>query len=200
MHTIRSFLDLPRVNNQFEWKVNAILTLPTQNPAKWKDFVAYTRKDSPGVTIHTYTPKVFLNIQIMEHSSMKGTNYRDRWIGMDPKGMYRLKETLKKLYMGFQTKDLFFYENDVLKVNQEMINKRAETIPVGDKILKFGYAVIKDIDYGTGDFEGIVIFVNNYNIYMTLTYLEVGFMIDELEKLNLTQIGFRLIQGAMNMK
>ena len=42
MHTIRSFLDLPRVNKQFEWNVNAIITMPTQNPAKWKDFIAYT--------------------------------------------------------------------------------------------------------------------------------------------------------------
>lgn len=193
MHTIRSFLDLPRVNKQFEWNVNAIITMPTQNPAKWKDFIAYTRKDGVGATSHRFSPKVFLNIQVTGNSD----NYRDRWIGIDSKGVYRFKEALEYLYNGFQTKDLFFYENDTLKVNQELAKDYIKTIPAGDKILKMGYIAIKDTEHNTGDFEGIVIFVNNYSVYITLTYLELGFMIDEIRKLNLTQIGFELICTAM---
>lgn len=197
MQTIRAFVDLPRVNTQFNWNVNALLTLPSQNPAKWKDFVAYTRKDNSGTTMHTYSPKVFLNIQLADDGPCKGTNYRDRWIGIDPKNVFRLKTILQKLYAGFQTPDLFFYENDVLTLNQEIAKDKIETVPLGDKTLRIGYTVIKDDTHNTGDFEGIVIFINNYSIYMTLTHLELGFMLDELNKLNLTQLGFDLIRSVM---
>lgn len=197
MQTIRSFVDLPRVNNQFDWKVHVMITLPSQNPAKWKDFIAYTRKDAPGMTAHNYVPRTSLNIQIREFGTMAGTSFRDRWISMDPKNVYRFKETLQKMYLEFQTKDLYFYDNGVLKLNPEISNNAVETVPVGDKTLKMSYATIKDLEHGTGDFEGIVIFVNHFRVYMTLTYLELGFMIDELCKLNLTQMGVDMIRVAM---
>lgn len=197
MQTIRTSVDLPRVNKQFEWKVNALITAPSQNPAKWKDFVAYTTRSTPGAISHNYVPRVFLTIQILELGHMKGTFYRDRWINLDPPGVYRFKKTLQKIYDGFQTKDLYFYDNGALKLNQEISKDKIETIPAGDKTLKIGYTTINDVDHGTGDFEGIIIFVNNYGIYMTLTYFELGFMLDELKKLNLTQMGFNMIRSVM---
>lgn len=197
MQTIKAAVDLPRVNKQFEWKISAMITTPSQNPAKWKDFVAYTKKNSQGSIYHNFTPRVFLVLQILEHGAMKGTDYNDRWVMMDPKGVYRLKTELQKMYDGLQTKDLYFYDNDKLKLNQELAKDKMLTIPAGDKTLRIAYATIKDEEHGTGDYEGIVMFLNNYNIYITLTHFELGFMLDELQRLDLTHMGFDMIRSAM---
>lgn len=198
MQTIRASVDLPRINKQFDWKVSAMITTPSQNPAKWKDFTAYNRKTSLGTIQHNFIPRVFLSIQILEFGHMRGTNYQDRWFTLDPKGVYRFKMGLQKMYSGFQTKDLYFYDNDVLKLNQELSQQMMTTILAGDKTLRVAYATIKDEEHGTGDFEGIAVFVNNYNICMTLTHFELGFLLNELNTLNLTQVGFDLIRSAMH--
>lgn len=194
MQTIRSVLELPRVNNQFIWKVIVTMMSPSQNPAKWKDFIAYTVNQNGNNITHTYTPRACISIQLNDQGKMKDTNYNDRWIMLDGKSIFRLKEAFQKFYEGFQIPELYFYDNDVLKLNQELSKEKTVEVLTSNKTLKISYAIIKGEESGSSDFEGIVIFINNYSIYFTLTYFELGYMISELEKIDLTTLSLQMIQ------
>ncbi len=196
MQTIRAGVELPRVNKQFDWKVMTTLTSPSQNPAKWRDFISYERKEFGDNVTHLYVPRSFVSITIGPYGAMKEVPYAERWIMLDVKSLFRFRNTLQKIYEEFQIKDLYYYDNGVLKLDQELAKDKMQKVITNGKTLMISYAIIKDEDNG-GDFEGIVIFVNNYSVYMTLTHFELGFMLQEIEKLNLTQIGFDLIRASL---
>lgn len=101
--------------------------------------------------------------------------------------LYLLIKVLKRCAVQFiNNKDLFFYTNNELTVNDN-----AETFTAlssSSKKLQVKPSVITD---NTGkSYEGVVLYINSLNSYTCLTYTEFEYLINELTKIDMTQMAF----------
>lgn len=198
MQTIKASLELPPINKIIRWRISTTLYAPTQNPS-YKDFSAYTKSQFNGGIYHKYTPRTYLIIEPID-VTQKDTPYFDKCLYLDMQETFRFKEMLKEFRDGFKTPSLFYYQEGVLKLDKEVAKSFVKTISVYNKVIKVTYAVIRDPENVTDEYEGIAIFVNNYNYIITFTSFEVSYIVDTLEKISLPVIGMQLIQGVLREK
>lgn len=107
--------------------------------------------------------------------------------------LYLLIKTLKKCAMQFiNNKDLFFYME-----NKLMVSETSETFTTSSasaKKIKIKPSVITD---NTGkEYEGVILYINSMSSYTYLTYTELEYLINELNKIDMTQLSFEAIKMA----
>lgn len=104
----------------------------------------------------------------------------------------RLKELR---YSIIKEKDLFFTYNGKLCLNKELVEKRKDTltklIKVGqNKVCLFMPVVVNDED---DQYEGVSMMINTPDNYANLTFEELEFFIDYLEKLDLENLAINFL-------
>lgn len=198
MQTIKASLELPPINKIIRWRISTTLYAPTQNQA-YKDFSAYTKSQFNGGIYHKYTPRTYLIIEPID-ITQKDTPYFDKCLYLDMQETFRFKEMLKEFRDGFKTPSLFYYQEGALKLDKEVARSFVKTVSVYNKTVKVTYAVIRDPENASDEYEGVAIFVNNYNYVITFTSFEVSYIVDTLEKISLPVIGMQLIQGVLREK
>lgn len=108
--------------------------------------------------------------------------------------IHKFIKKLKKANKWFKSKkydDLFYIENNLLKLNKEMSRELVEFVNFNnDKSITIIPAVITD--YGQ-NYEGVIMFVNNKNTVITLSINELRTLIYKLKKMDLYQAGLAFI-------
>ena len=107
--------------------------------------------------------------------------------------LYLLIKTLKKCATQFiNNKDLFFYME-----NKLIVSETSETFTASSasaKKIKIKPSVITD---NTGkDYEAVILYINSMSSYTYLTYTELEYLINELNKIDMTQLSFECIKMA----
>lgn len=107
--------------------------------------------------------------------------------------LYLLIKTLKKCAIQFiNNKDLFFYME-----NKLIVSETSETFTASSasaKKIKIKPSVITD---NTGkEYEGVILYINSMSSYTYLTYTELEYLINELNKIDMTQLSFECIKMA----
>lgn len=107
--------------------------------------------------------------------------------------LYLLIKTLKKCATQFiNNKDLFFYME-----NKLIVSETSETFTASSasaKKIKIKPSVITD---NTGkEYEGVILYINSMSSYTYLTYTELEYLINELNKIDMTQLSFECIKMA----
>ena len=107
--------------------------------------------------------------------------------------LYLLIKTLKKCAIQFiNNKDLFFYME-----NKLIVSETSETFTASSasaKKIKIKPSVITD---HTGkEYEGVILYINSMSSYTYLTYTELEYLINELNKIDMTQLSFECIKMA----
>ena len=97
------------------------------------------------------------------------------------------------------TKDqnLFVYDTDHrLKINKELANKKAITIPLSfNKSIWITPVVVKEQDSSV-EMEGVMMCFNTTSNYVTMTYDEFRFLLYYMDKVDLENIAMQLITFA----
>lgn len=108
--------------------------------------------------------------------------------------IHRLIKKLKRIKKWFKSEkydDLFYIEDDVLKLNKEMASGISEFIPLSqDKGIIAVPAVITD---RTQNYEGIMLFINNKKTVLGLAINEINTLRYLLKKINLYESGLSLL-------
>lgn len=107
--------------------------------------------------------------------------------------LYLLIKTLKKCAIQFiNNKELFFYME-----NKLIVSETSETFTASSasaKKIKIKPSVITD---NTGkEYEGVILYINSMSSYTYLTYTELEYLINELNKIDMTQLSFECIKMA----
>lgn len=110
--------------------------------------------------------------------------------------LYRVIHYFTSFYKSFQTKDLFYYEDGVLHLNNDIANNLVMRFPCGKKIIHLQHVVVSGKD-GEDQYEGCVLAINNFSVCATLTYHDLGYFIFELSHINMEALAMQLLQTSI---
>lgn len=134
-------------------------------------------------------PHPYVTLEIFEDG---GYNYNSS-ITFNRYYLYLLIKMLKKCAMYFtNNKDLFFYMN-----NELMVNENVETFTAlssSSKKIKLKPSVVTDSNGKA--YEGVILYINSLSSYTYLTYTELEYLISELSKIDMTQLSLEAIKMA----
>lgn len=105
--------------------------------------------------------------------------------------LYLLIKTLKKCVMYFvNNKDLFFYSDNELKVNDNC--EKFVALSSSSKKIQLKPSVI--VDNSGVAYEGVILYINSLSSYTCLTYTELEYLTNELSKIDMTQLSLECLK------
>lgn len=105
--------------------------------------------------------------------------------------LYLLIKTLKKCAMQFiSNKDLFFYSDNELKVNDNC--ETFVALSSSSKKIQLKPSVI--VDNSGVAYEGVILYINSLSSYTCLTYTELEYLTNELSKIDMTQLSLECLK------
>lgn len=111
--------------------------------------------------------------------------------------LYLLIKTLKKCVMYFvNNKDLFFYSDNELKVNDNC--ETFVTLSSSSKKIQLKPSVI--VDNSGVAYEGVILYINSLSSYTCLTYTELEYLTNELSKIDMTQLSLECLKMGGNIQ
>lgn len=138
-------------------------------------------------------PHPFIVIDISSMSKNEGWN-TNMSVSLNRMGQYKLVQSLKKFIRDFSNyKNLFYYENDRLVVNQSVVNEVGMNISTNSKIIRLQPCVVPDEENQELVYEGAIFFINNMQNYAYLTYDELNYLLWEIERMDMTVLSLEII-------
>lgn len=96
-------------------------------------------------------------------------------------------------------KNLFYYQENELKLNKELSKKVREYVRIGTKVCGFQPVVVPDEE--TQDlFEGAVLMINSPDNYCFLTFEELEYLSNYLSNLDMDSLSLQLINTSFYCK
>lgn len=138
-------------------------------------------------------PHPFIVIDISSMSKNEGWN-ANMSVSLNRMGQYKFVQSLKKLIRDFSNyKNLFYYENDKLVVNQSVVNEVSMNISINSKMIRLQPCVVPDEENQELVYEGAIFFINNMQNYAYLTYDELNYLLWEIERIDMTVLSLEII-------
>lgn len=138
-------------------------------------------------------PHPFIVIDISSMSKNEGWN-TNMSVSLNRMGQYKLVQSLKKFIRDFSNyKNLFYYENDRLVVNQSVVNEVSMNISTNSKMIRLQPCVVPDEENQELVYEGAIFFINNMQNYAYLTYDELNYLLWEIERMDMTVLSLEII-------
>jgi hypothetical protein len=110
--------------------------------------------------------------------------------------LFRFLQGLRRLISDFQShKDLFYYQNNELVVDNNIADSVTISIPTsGNKTIMMKPCVVPDEESSTGNvYEGSIFYINNMENFAYLTYTEMEYLFYELSKIDMNSLSLQLI-------
>lgn len=174
-------MDLTRVTKKIKLKFSLIIE--GDNPKDNAIMSSFTKDGNKYLTVNPYP---YITVDISDRKERPWTSNQSFTLSGLTKFIFikRLKELR---YALMREKDLFFKHNDKLCLNKELVEKRRDIftklIKVGqNKVCLFMPVVVNDED---DQYEGVSMMINTPENFANLTFEELEFFIDYLERIDL---------------
>ena len=140
-------------------------------------------------------PRPFLTLDISSKEDKKEGWNSAYQISLNQRALFVLKKNLEKLIEEFQTnKDLFYtYDTGEIVVDQELAEELRKVVPTKSKIIILQPCVVQDEDNNEIYYEGCIMAFNRLEYSTNLTFEEMGFLLDLLMQINLTELSMQLL-------
>lgn len=138
-------------------------------------------------------PHPFIVIDISSMSKNEGWN-SNMSASLNRMGQFKFIQSLKKFIYNFSNyKNLFYYENNKLVVNQSLVNEVSINIPTNSKVIRLQPCVVPDEENQETVYEGAIFFINNMQNYAYLTYDELTYLLWEIEKIDMSILSLQIL-------
>lgn len=187
-------MELGNVN---KWmKVKFSLILKSENELPINKLVSKFKID--GNEYIKFNPHPFITIEITNESEKKEGWSNNRIITLNKFNLFRMITVLNKFINRFiEVEDLFYYENEILYLNNEVADKEEQLIRISnDKVIKIKPFVISDEE---GMYEGCILFINSMDNYCKLTYEELKYLYYLLSNINMESLSLQLMDLSVKM-
>lgn len=199
---IRVQAELPYINKYIQWKVSSVFkgnqdpkfpNKPTLSVSRWTP----PNSDSDYVIVR---PNIGLTITIKTRQKEDFGIHNSIFMGYDKIVQFQ-SELSCILKMFYEVKGLFYLDKSrdgytIVTINPELANKCERTFHSCGKVLKIKPSVVYDDDDPNATYEGIVMFLNTYDIYAHITKTELERMEHCLRTTDLMNLSFHLLESV----
>lgn len=139
-------------------------------------------------------PHPFIVIDISSSNKTDGWN-SNLSVSLNRMSQYKLIQSLKKFIYNFSNyKNLFYYDNSILVLNQSLVNDASINVSTTSKMIRLQPCVVPDEENQELTYEGAIFFINNMQNFSYLTYDELKYLLWELERIDMSLMSINLIE------
>lgn len=193
---VRGTIEIAKITQNFTLKFGLIL----------EDDAEIIRFKAPNKLISKYqfdgndylriSPHPFIVMDITSKEDRKNNDRLGHSVTLNRRVLFAFIMKLKKLIASYtEKKDLFYYDNDELFVDREISTQiTLRCIANNNNVILMQPCVVVDEEHPLEKYEGCAFCINRYANFVFLTYMEMGYLLYELERINMTQFSLDLIK------
>ena len=147
-------------------------------------------------------PYPFLTCDITSRADKKEGWNTNLFFNLNRKDLFKFLQRAQRLYSKFTSvKELFYIDNNSgkLMVSPQLSDHYKEVFKCGDKTLKMQACVVEN-EEDKQDYEGIFLSINNIDTFTYLTFTELGYLIYELSRVNMSSLSLEVINTVALMR
>lgn len=139
-------------------------------------------------------PLPYITIDISTSTDKKDGVWNNNFsVNLNRIDKYRLVMTLKRMYNDFtKYKDLYVIQNNETFVNTDLSEQLKATLLINNKSIHLEHCIVTDPNTNL-KYEGIRFSINKITYSTLLTYTELGYLITELDKIDMTALSLQLL-------
>lgn len=188
-------IEIGRINKMMKLKFGLVI-IPDENP-NFKTLQLVSKFNYGGNDYIRINPNPYIILDISSSYINKGESWSSNQTAtLNRYYLFRFLQGLRKLILDFQScKNLFYYQDDELKVNNTEADRVTVSIPTGgNKTIMMKPCVVPDEESTTGVvYEGCIFYINNMENFAYLTYTEMEYLYYELTKIDMSALSMQLI-------
>jgi hypothetical protein len=190
----KASIEIGKINKMMKLKFGLIVK--PDDTVKYKDANVVSKFNYGGNDYLRINPSPYIIIDISSYMTKGEAWSPNQSVTLTRYYLFRFLQGLRKLIHDFQFhKDLFYYQNNELVVNNEVSNTVTISIPTsGNKTIMMKPCVVPDEESSTGNvYEGCIFYINNMENFAYLTYTEIEYLFYELSKIDMNALALQLI-------
>lgn len=199
---IRVQADLPFINRNIKWKVSSVFKhVDPKLPVPVQPNVRSWIPDNGDTEYMLIQPNIGITISIYS-STFDGEKGYVQSIYMGYDRIILFQHEIERMIKGFyEIENLFYIEKDktglsMLYVNAELSLKYERLFQTSGKTVKLKYAIVPDDEDRLSSYEGIVMFINSYDVYAMITKNELERMLYTLQHTDFINLSFHLLESV----
>lgn len=190
----KASIEIGRINKMMKIKFG--LVIKSDEETKFKTTKLVSKFSYIGNDYLRLNPNPYVILDITSFMD-KGEGWSsNRSVTLNRYYLFRFLQGLRRLINDFQTyKDLFYYQNNELVVNNSVADSITISVPTNSsKTIMMKPCVVPDEESSTGNvYEGCIFYINNMENFAYLTYTEMEYLFYELSKIDMSSLALQLI-------
>ena len=185
-------LELGKVNKYMKLKFGIVVKSEQQHMQLMNKF------SISGNTYFKVNPYPTVTIEISSNVDKNEAWNTNRSITLNKMSRFQFVKRLKTIISSFtEIKNLFYYQNGRLCIDKRIAGSIRDMVKVSQKTCLFMPSVIED-EETKDQFEGVVFMINSPENYCYLTFEELEYLCDTLDRLDFDTLTLQLINLISN--
>ena len=185
-------LELGKVNKYMKLKFGIVVKSEQQHMQLMNKF------SISGNTYFKVNPYPTVTIEISSNVDKNEAWNTNRSITLNKMSRFQFVKRLKTIISSFtEIKNLFYYQNGRLCIDKSIEGSIRDMVKVSQKTCLFMPSVIED-EETKDQFEGVVFMINSPENYCYLTFEELEYLCDTLDRLDFDTLTLQLINLISN--
>lgn len=185
-------LELGKINKYMKMKFGVVIKSEQQHMQLMNKF------SISGNTYFKVNPYPTVTIEISSNVDRNEAWNTNRSITLNKMSRFQFIKRLKTIIHSFtEIKSLFYYQDGKLCIEKSIAENIRDMVKVSQKTCLFMPAVIED-EETKEQFEGVVLMINSPDNYCYLTFEELEYLCDTLERLDFDTLALQLINLISN--
>ena len=185
-------LELGKINKYMKLKFGIVVKSEQQHMQLMNKF------SISGNTYFKVNPYPTVTIEISSNVDKNEAWNTNRSITLNKMSRFQFVKRLKTIISSFtEIKNLFYYQNGRLCIDKSIAGSIRDMVKVSQKTCLFMPSVIED-EETKDQFEGVVFMINSPENYCYLTFEELEYLCDTLDRLDFDTLTLQLINLISN--
>ena len=185
-------LELGKINKYMKLKFGIVINSEQSNLQLLSKF------SMNGNTYFRINPYPMVTIEISSNTDRGEGWNSNRSVTLNKMTRFQFVNRLRTIIKSFkEIKSLFYYQNDKLCIDKDIANSIRDMVKVSQKTCLFMPSVIED-EETKEQFEGVVFMINSPDNYCYLTFEELEYLCDTLNRIDFDAITLQLINLISN--
>lgn len=191
----KASIELAKINKTLKLKFGMIIQ--SENDQKQPFTRVVNKFNYYGNDYIRINPRPFVTIDISANSD-KGDGWSsNQSVNLNKQTLFVFIKNFGKLLTQYkEIKDLYYYENGILKLNNEEAKRIMLDIVSSNKHIRIQPCVVPCDDSEEKFYEGCVLCINTYDNYTYITYSEMEYLYYELIHIDMTKLSLDLLKIA----
>lgn len=189
----KATIEIAKINKGLKVKFGLVVQSESENKLIYNKLVS--KFNYLGNNYLKINPKPFITLDISSNTTKTEGWSSNQFVNLNKQSLFLFNRALYRLIQEYkEIRDLYYYENNKLCVNNKASEKITKDIISNNKHIRLQPCVVYSDDNDEKYYEGCMLCINTYDNFVYITYSEMEYLYYELSHIDLISLSLSLLQ------